>query len=93
MSSRLNQQREAHLTPIRTKKAEEELSNRGFSPKRDIALQAVTFQFKGNQIKYFPYSEWVSGKGIKDGRGLHNLLKQLDEYSRNDATGLGESQS
>lgn len=37
----------------------------------------LDFVFKGNPIKFWPYSGWHSGKGIKDGRGFENLLKQL----------------
>ena len=37
----------------------------------------LIFEYNGNTIRYFPYSGWHSGKGIKDGRGIKNLLKQL----------------
>jgi hypothetical protein len=33
--------------------------------------------YKENEITYFPYSGWASGKGITDGRGLANLIKQI----------------
>ncbi|NJL75313.1 MAG: hypothetical protein HC892_10045 [Saprospiraceae bacterium] len=31
----------------------------------------------GKIIRFFPYSGWHSGSGIKYGRGLQNLLKQI----------------
>ena len=37
----------------------------------------IQFMYKGNTITFFPYTGWHSGKGIKDGRGLTKLLKQL----------------
>lgn len=37
----------------------------------------IRFLWKGNEIKLFPFTGWFSGKGIKDGRGINNLLKQL----------------
>ena len=37
----------------------------------------LQFMFNGAKITFFPYSGWFSGKGIKDGRGIFNLLKQL----------------
>ena len=37
----------------------------------------IDFIWKGNVIKLFPYTGWFTGKGIKDGRGIKNLLNQL----------------
>ena len=41
----------------------------------------LRFDWKGKEVKFFPYSGWHTGKSIKDGRGLKNLLKQLDKCS------------
>ena len=44
------------------------------------ALDAATIEIdnpNGFKIHFFPYTGWHTGKGIKDGRGLQNLLKQL----------------
>ena len=38
---------------------------------------SIWFSFKGSIVKFWPYTGWASGKTIKDGRGLKNLLKQL----------------
>lgn len=37
----------------------------------------IIFYWKENKITLFPYSGWHTGKSIKDGRGIENLLKQL----------------
>jgi len=37
----------------------------------------IRFMFKGNEIKFFPYTGWASGRGIKAGRGINNLLNQI----------------
>lgn len=37
----------------------------------------VRFIHKGSVVSYFTYSGWFSGKSVKDGRGLNNLIKQL----------------
>ena len=39
--------------------------------------KSFTFEFNGNAIRVFPYRGWFSGKGVKDGRGIRNLLKQI----------------
>ena len=37
----------------------------------------IRFDWKGKQVKFFPFSGWHTGGSIRDGRGLKNLLKQL----------------
>ncbi len=37
----------------------------------------IEFQYKGSKVMFYPYKGWASGKSIKDGRGIHNLLIQL----------------
>lgn len=78
MSNRLNQEKEEKLTPVRFKKAIEELKTRGFNITEDYCFKCVRFKFKGKIVSYYPYTGWATGKTIKDGRGLRNLLKQLD---------------
>lgn len=39
--------------------------------------QYFTFEFKGHTVTYWPYSGWASGRSIKDGRGLKNLINQI----------------
>lgn len=31
-----------------------------------------------NGIRFWPYTGWYSGKGIGSGRGIHNLLKNIE---------------
>lgn len=73
---RLNKEREAELQPKRIEFAKAELERKNV----EITFEDETkleFIFKGAKITFFPYSGWFSGKGIKDGRGINNLLKQL----------------
>lgn len=76
MSNRLDQEREARLQPKRMLKAKDEITKLGFRIIKESNV-AIQFVFKGSVITYFPYSGWASGKSIKDGRGLENLLNQL----------------
>ena len=58
------------------RQAKKELIGLGF----DICFQTekeIHFWFKENIVRYFPDTEWHSGKSITDGRGLNNLLIQL----------------
>jgi len=75
MSSRLNQEREKQLQPKRMQFAINELVDRGFKLQSDETK--IIFDYKGSPVTFYPYSGWASGKTIKDGRGLQNLLKQL----------------
>jgi hypothetical protein len=74
--ARLNTKRQAELEPKRMETAIEKLAELNISATR-ISDSELEFEWKGNMIKYWPYSGWHTGKGIKDGRGLQKLLKQL----------------
>lgn len=37
----------------------------------------LIFQYNDHDIKFYPFTGWATGKTIKDGRGLNNLLKQI----------------
>lgn len=76
MSSRLNQDREAKLQPKRIEFAKHELTKLGLTI-LEIDDTKIIFEFKGNNITYFPYSGWASGKGIQAGRGWGHLYWQL----------------
>lgn len=76
MSNRLDQQREQSLQPRRIEHAKAALEEKGVT----VHYQSETelrFFYRNAEIKLFPYSGWHTGKTIKDGRGLQNLLKQL----------------
>ena len=76
MSNRLDQEREKELQPKRIETAVKLLTAIGYT-ELDVDDTKIKFLHKGEPVTFFPYSGWHSGKSIKDGRGLANLLKQL----------------
>ena len=76
MSSRLDQEREARLQPIRMRDCKEKLEEMGFRV-NEVNHTELAFKFKGSLIAFFPYSGWHSGRTIEDGRGFQKLIKQL----------------
>ncbi len=76
MSHRLNIERQNKLEPKRISYAKQKLTEVGITITFETARE-IQFYFKGELIKFFPYSGWHSGKSITDGRGLDNLLTQL----------------
>lgn len=79
MSKRLNQEREQKLQPERIKSAKSEIERLGFVIEYEDET-TLKFNYLGNLITLFPYSGWFSGKGIKDGRGLKNLIEQISPH-------------
>jgi len=74
--ARLNKEREIELQPKRLEYAKKRITELGY----DITFEVDTrldFVFKGEVVKFFPYSGWHTGKSITDGRGLQNLLNQI----------------
>ena len=69
----LRQQKE----PERVFFAMNELMKLGFNPTFYVAEKYIEFKFKNSLVKFFPFTGWATGKTIKDGRGLENLLKQI----------------
>lgn len=74
--ARLNIDKQKKVEPIRLDYAISRLKTVGFEP-IDITNVSFKIKYKNNLITIYPYSGWFSGKGVKDGRGLDNLLKQL----------------
>ena len=74
--SRLNIDRQNKLEPIRLQKAIMEITNLGLKI-TSITQKMIEFEFKGHTVRFYPYSGWATGKTIKDGRGLMNLINQL----------------
>lgn len=73
---RLDIERQNELEPKRIDYAVQQLESLGIEIlSRDE--RKITFLFKGEKCVLFPYSGWHTGKSIKDGRGINNLLKQL----------------
>lgn len=79
MSNRINQEREAKLQPKRMQTAIDELLKLDTldSGIEKVNETKIRFIYKGETVTYYPYSGWASGKSIKDGRGIDNLLNQL----------------
>jgi len=76
MSNRLDKEREAELQPTRIEYAKKALLDLGYPVIVEDNTKIEIFH-KGEKVTLFPYSGWHTGKSIKDGRGLQNLLKQL----------------
>jgi len=77
MSNRLDQEREATLSPIRMEKAMKAIEEKGYTPIQVSDTQINFIHYMNHKICYFPYSGWASGSTIKDGRGLRKLLRQI----------------
>ena len=43
----------------------------------EVDNKTLTFHHNDHDVLFYPYTGWHTGKSIKDGRGLKNLLKQL----------------
>ena len=70
-------ERRVRLEAKRSETALNVLRSMGFSPEYDSSEKVVTFVHGGNTIRYFPFTGWATGKGIRDGRGFVNLVRQL----------------
>lgn len=76
--ARLDKERQSALEPKRMQYAADKIRALGLP----ITLQTearIDFTYKGNNIILFPYSGWFSGKGVKSGRGIDNLIKQIED--------------
>lgn len=74
--SRLDTDRQKELEPKRIEFAVQQLEKTGIVI--DLVDDTkIKFKWENEWVTFFPYSGWASGKSIKDGRGIDNLLKQL----------------
>lgn len=64
------------LQPSRIEYAKSQIEMKGYAV-TVVEDNRIEFEFDGNKITHFAYTGWHSGKGIKDGRGINNLLKQI----------------
>lgn len=37
----------------------------------------ISFTYKGSTVVLYPFTGWFTGKTVKDGRGIDNLVNQL----------------
>lgn len=73
---RLDTERQSKLQPKRMAYAKREIEKKGYEV-IEFGDNQLQFEYHGHIVNFFPYSGWASGKGIKDGRGLGKLLKQI----------------
>ena len=71
-----NKERQQELQPGRVDYARTRLLSLGY-PVTEIDATTLQFTFRGCPVTLYPYSGWFTGKTVKDGRGIHNLLKQI----------------
>jgi hypothetical protein len=73
---RLNKDRQISLEPKRINYAVSQITALGYPITNKTSTQ-IDFEFNGNNIMFFPYSGWFSGKGVGSGRGLQKLIEKL----------------
>lgn len=71
-----NRELQKELQPERLEYARTKLEAFGY-PVKVVAETTLQFIFRGSPVTLFPYTGWFTGKTVKDGRGIHNLLKQI----------------
>lgn len=71
-----NRERQQELQPGRVEYARTRLEALGY-PVTEINATTLQFTFRGSPVTLYPYSGWFTGKAVKDGRGIKNLLKQI----------------
>ncbi len=71
----IDKDKKIELQPGRMEYAIKELSS--IVSLTSITETEIQFYWKGELVRFFPYTGWHSGKTIVDGRGIHNLIKQL----------------
>lgn len=64
------------LEPKRFEYAVKQLEGKGVQITAQTDRQ-IEFLHNGQKVTFYPYTGWHTGKTIKDGRGIHKLLKQL----------------
>lgn len=69
--------RRGRLEPGRWQRAKNLLAGKGYMIEESLEQKCLRFPYKGNIVTFWPYTGWFSGKGIRDGRGIDNLIKQI----------------
>lgn len=73
----LRSEKRSEHEPGRWEYALKMLKQKGYKTVEDPEQKCIRFTYKGSEIKVYPYKGWFSGKGVKDGRGINKLLKQI----------------
>lgn len=69
-------ERQQVLQPGRIEYAWTQLQALGYDVEQ-IAPTTLRIIHRGSLVIIYPYTAWFTGKSVKDGRGINNLLKQL----------------
>lgn len=72
----LDPEKRVKLQPKRMAYCIDEITKLGYEI-FDQCENSFKFKYKDEIIQLFPFTGWHSGKSIKDGRGINNLLNQL----------------
>lgn len=68
-------ERQGELQPGRIEYAKTKLTEKGFEVEQTAPTTLRIIY--GSPVLIYPYTGWFTGKTVKDGRGIHKLLKQL----------------
>lgn len=74
--ARLDIEKQEKLEPKRIEYAKKKIESMGYDIDYEDSTK-IKFIFRGCMVTVFPYSGWFSGKSVKDGRGIKNLLGQI----------------
>jgi len=74
--ARLDIERQLSEEPKRIAFAISEIEKRGYVVAKTGAHE-LQFEYKGQTVRFWPYTGWHSGKTVKAGRGIEKLLKQI----------------
>lgn len=78
--ARLNLERQKELGPKRFEYAKNKILELGLKIiYENESSEQISFYFQEETVTIYTYSGWHTGKSIKDGRGIENLLKQLKQ--------------
>lgn len=74
--ARLDHERVKELTPKRTQYAKNALKKAGYQIAEETDKKLVII-FKEKKVTLYPFTGWFTGKTVKDGRGISNLVAQI----------------
>lgn len=69
-------ERQEALQPGRIEYARTKLKAFGYDVEQTSTAD-LRIIHQGSPVIIYPYTAWFTGKTVRDGRGIHNLLKQL----------------
>lgn len=75
-------ERKELLQPGRIEYARIKLNELGYDVEQ-TSQASLRIIHRGSPVIIYPYTGWFTGKTVKDGRGIYNLLKQLKNENTN----------